>query len=403
MTSSVHSPHSSPIRTTQVDIPPNMIDLGIGQPGFELLPLAIVRSASDHRLSQGNADFLNYGNEQGDGVFRRELAAFLSRGYNHPVSAEALFVTAGASQALDLICTLFTRPGDTIFVEEPSYFLALRIFADHHLRVVSIPIDQDGLIVDALIETLATERPCFLYTIPTFQNPTGITLSKNRRNQLVTLSQEYDFLIVADEVYHLLNYDTGATERAMSPPFAAYVNARKTSHKADGANVLSVGSFSKILAPGLRLGWIQGSTELVQQFVTCGMVDSGGGFNPLTSSIVGAVLELGLQDRYLAFLKETYSRRVTVLDEALQDQLRDTVTYRRPDGGFFFWLQLANGLDAERLLPVARQQNLGFQPGVRFSSNDALHDCLRLSFAFYDDQDLETGVTRLARAVAKTA
>ena len=144
------------------------------------------------------------------------------------VSADNLFVTSGASQALDLICTLFTRPGDTIFVEEPSYFLALRIFADHHLNVVSIPIDEHGMKVDALAEALTSERPRFVYTIPTFQNPTGVTLTQTRRDQLVALSREYDFLIVADEVYHLLDYaglndGSDVAGAALPTPFAAYV------------------------------------------------------------------------------------------------------------------------------------------------------------------------------------
>ena len=377
-----------------------MIDLGIGQPGFDLLPLEIMRQASAHRLGQGEPDMLNYGNEQGDGLFRLELAAFLGRHYGHPVSADNLFVTSGASQALDLICTLFTRPGDTIFVEEPSYFLALRIFADHHLNVVSIPIDEQGIEVDALAETLKSQRPRFVYTIPTFQNPTGVTLSQARRDQLVALSLEYDFLIVADEVYHLLNYREEADVAALPTPFAAYVTGEKIDQDATGDNMLSVGSFSKILAPGLRLGWIQGSTELVRRFVTCGMVDSGGGLNPLTSSIVRSLLELGLQETYLATLKATYGRRAALLDDALRTQLGDQIAYVRPAGGFFFWVRLANGMDAETLLSIARHQNVAFQPGVRFSSRQAQRDCLRLSFAFYGEDDLAEGVARLAQALA---
>ena len=377
-----------------------MIDLGIGQPGFDLLPLELMRQASAHRLGQGDPDMLNYGNEQGDGLFRLELAAFLGRHYGRQVSADNLFVTAGASQALDLICTLFTQPGDTIFVEEPSYFLALRIFADHRLNVVGIPIDEDGLKMDALAEALTSHRPQFVYTIPTFQNPTGVTLSQARRDQLVSLSREYNFLIVADEVYHLLNYAEEADVAALPTPFAAYVTGEKIGQDAAGDNVLSVGSFSKILAPGLRLGWIQGSTELVRRFVTCGMVDSGGGLNPLTSSIVRSVLELGLQETYLATLKATYGRRVALLDDALRTRLGDQIACSRPAGGFFFWVRLANGMDAETLLSVARQQNVAFQPGVRFSSRQAQRDCLRLSFAFYGEGDLAEGVARLTQALA---
>jgi 2-aminoadipate transaminase len=217
---------------------------------------------------------------------------------------------------------------------------------------------------------------------------------------LVALSREHDFLIVADEVYHLLDYRGETADAVLPPPFASYVPADGADQGPAGANVLSVGSFSKILAPGLRLGWIQGSTDLVQRFVTCGMVDSGGGLNPLTSSIVSSVLELELQQSYLSFLKETYARRVAVLDNAMQKLLGDQVTYIRPAGGFFFWVRLTSGMNAETLLPAARQLNVGFQPGIRFSSSGSLRDCLRLSFAFYDDEELATGVARLAQALA---
>jgi DNA-binding transcriptional MocR family regulator len=172
---------------------------------------------------------------------------------------ESLFVTNGVSKALDLICTLFTKAGDTIFVEEPTYFLALRIFADHHLNVISVDTDENGLIIEALEEKLAEFHPKFLYLIPTFQNPTGQTLPQGRRDRLVELAQNHEFLLVADEVYHLLSY----TER---PPksFAAYI---------DVENVISLGSFSKILAPGLRLGWLQAHPNKIKRFNTCGLLD----------------------------------------------------------------------------------------------------------------------------------
>ena len=150
---------------------------------------------------------------------------------------------------LDLICTLFSKPGDTIFVEEPSYFLALRIFADHGLNVVSLPMDKQGLVIEAIEEYLDREKPVFLYTIPTFHNPSSVTLAADRRARLNQLSREHNFLIVADEVYQLLNY-----EGAPPSPLAAYI---------DGNSVISLGSFSKIMAPGLRLGWIQAGGEIL--------------------------------------------------------------------------------------------------------------------------------------------
>ena len=239
------------IVTSNFDIPPERIDLSIGQPGTSLLPLAALAQAAQHCLTQNNPYILAYGAEQGNAYFHDALAGFLSEQYNFKVDPDHLFTTAGISQGLDFICSLFTRPGDTIFVEKPTYSLALGIFADHGLNVVGLPMDENGLIIEALEEELAHQTPVFLYTIPTFHNPTGRNLSAARREKLVQLSQEHNFLIVADEVYQLLAY-TGAPPS----PMAKYTEA---------ATVISLGSFSKILAPGLRLGWIQTHPELNEQ------------------------------------------------------------------------------------------------------------------------------------------
>lgn len=165
------------LRSSQVNRASSLIDFGIGQPGFDLLPLELMRRCAVARFAEGDTEFLGYGYEQGDGRFREALADFLSKEYATPVVPEQLMVTAGASQALSLICTLFTKPGDTVFVEEPSYFLALRILReDFRLNAVPIPSDENGLRMDALEEALSRQRPVFVYTIPAFQNPTGHTL-----------------------------------------------------------------------------------------------------------------------------------------------------------------------------------------------------------------------------------
>ncbi|MBX2998107.1 MAG: PLP-dependent aminotransferase family protein [Caldilineaceae bacterium] len=376
---------SSP-RTTQVDRASDRIDFGIGQPGFDLLPQAMLARAAADRFAEGDTDLLNYGYEQGDGRFRRALADFLSTHYGAPVSAEGLMITAGASQALDLICTQFAQPGDTVFVEEPSYFLALRILReDHQLNVISLPVDENGLIIDAVKDALARHRPAFLYTIPAFQNPTGYTLSAERRQRLIALSQEHDFMIVADEVYHLLGYG-----EPPPPPLASFV---------DQANVLSVGSFSKILAPGLRLGWIGAAPELVQRFVLCGLVDSGGGLNHFTSNIVRVALEQGWQGTYLRELRQIYGQRIAAMHDALTVHFGDQVRYRVPQGGYFFWLELLTGVDTSDLLPHAHAAGVGFVPGMRFSSQGGLRRHFRLSFAHYGEEVIQAGIARLGRVI----
>ncbi|HEX9330268.1 MAG TPA: PLP-dependent aminotransferase family protein [Anaerolineales bacterium] len=370
--------------TIQNLVPPDVIDLGLGDPPLSLLPLDLIREAAQLRLSQDDNSFLQYGTEQGDGHFRLVLADFLTKGYGFDVKPESLFVTNGISQALDLICTLFTKAGDTIFVEEPSYFLALKIFADHHLNVIAIDTDENGLIIESLEEKLAKSHPRFLYLIPTFQNPTGHTLSQQRRERLVQLAQEHDFIIVADEVYQLLSY-------TQQPPnsFAAYM---------DVENVISLGSFSKILAPGLRLGWMQAHPKTIKQFVVSGLLDSGGGLNPFTSAIVRWVIESGDLERNINKLVKIYSSRLNVMDSALRQHLPN-IQYSTPQGGFFFWLRFPEVTDATELRKNARRFKVDFRPGILFSSKGELKDYIRLCFVHYGEEKIEQGIMRLRQCL----
>ncbi|MFQ5613926.1 MAG: PLP-dependent aminotransferase family protein [Anaerolineae bacterium] len=374
-------------QSAQVQVPAGMIDFGVGQPGLSLLPLAVMRQAAAHRLGQPDPTLLQYGAEQGDGRFRLALAEFLSEGYGIAVEAEQLLITNGVSQGLDWVCHRFTRPGDTIFVEEPTYHLVLPIFLDRGLKVVAVPTDENGLIVEALEEKLAEQRPAFLYTIPVFHNPSTVTLAADRRRRLAALSRRHGFLIAADEVYQLLNY--AATP---PPPLISYDEA---------GQVLSLGSFSKILGPGLRLGWIQAAPGLIERLVDSGLLHSGGGFDPFTSGLVHSAIELGLQQSYLAHLKSVYSQRVRVLSDALRRHLPPSVTFHEPQGGFFIWLRLPPDVDAGGLLAEARRQGVGFQPGARFSVNGGLRNYLRLSFAYYDAPELQEGARRLAQVIRR--
>ena len=373
------------IQTAQLNLPPGVIDFGAGQPSPGLLPLELLREAAVSRLADADPAYLAYGAMPGDGYFRHMLADYLGEHYQMPVGLENLFVTGGASQGLDLICTLFSRPGDTIFVEEPSYFLALRIFADHGLNIVGLPMDDQGLIIEALEQKLSQHTPAFLYTIPTFHNPSSVTLSVERREQLVQLSQQHDLVIVADEVYHLLSYADQPP-----PPLASHI---------DTSPVISLGSFSKIMAPGLRLGWIQTGTKMINRLSNCGLVDSGGSLNHFTSGVMRSAIELGLLEKQLTNLKSVYCRRKIALSNVLRELLTDSVRFVEPDGGFFIWLEFADHIDTVQMLDAARQHNVGFLPGIKFSSQSGLKNYARLSFAYYDVPELVEGARRLARAI----
>jgi len=287
---------------------------------------------------------------------------------------------------LHLICTNFTHPGDIIFVEEPTYFFGLRIFADHDLRLIPINTDENGLLIESLEEKLTEFRPKFLYVIPTYQNPTGQTLSPERRKQLLNLSRQHDFIVVADEVYHFLSY-SGQPPK----PFAAETEA---------GNIISLGSFSKILAPGLRLGWIQANAELINRFVNSGLLDSGGGMNPFTSAIVCSVLETEGLDQNINKLITVYRARIAGMDAALRMHLPG-VEYTLPKGGYFFWIHLPNGINASELQHRAEAFKVGFRPGALFSCQGGMQDYIRLSYVFYEPDELEQGVLRLKQSLDK--
>jgi 2-aminoadipate transaminase len=364
------------------DPPPGVINLGIGQPSADLLPVNLLREASEEFFKVANPQELNYGEKQGDIRFRESLAVFLSLEYGVDTRAESLLLSCGNSQALDFICERFTKPGDTVFVEEPTYFLAFQIFRDHGLNIVPIAMDQDGLVIEALEQALKTSVPVLLYTIPSFSNPGGQTLSESRRKRLVDLSREHDFVIAADEVYQMLPY-FGEVPPALGTMI-------------DRGNVLSMGTFSKIMAPGLRLGWIQAPAHLMEIALDSGWINSGGAVNHVTSHIVRHAIDMGLQTSFIEQLRNSYRGRVLAMDESLQEHLSGHARWIRPDGGYFFWLEVDESIDVLELRSRAFDRGVGFQPGEVFTSTGDYKNYIRLSFAHYSEADIHKAVSRLA-------
>ena len=309
------------------------------------------------------------------------MAKFLTAGYGKEADPDELIVSSGNSQGLSLASFMLARPGDTVFVEEPCYFLAFQIFRDHGLNIVSVPMDDDGIQIDALRQALETTKPAFLYTIPSYHNPTGICTSEERRRQVVEIAAEHDFLIVADEVYQLLNY------------FGAPPPAYGTMTESD--RVVSLGSFSKILSPGIRVGWIQSSTRLRTKLLSAGYINSGGSMNHYGTHIVRQALDDGTLESHIEDLRRAYRSRLEVMDEALHQHFDGIAEWNRPEGGYFFWLRFDPELDTATLRKQATELETGFQPGAVFSLAGGHKNYMRLCFAHYQENDIETGIARL--------
>ena len=361
--------------------PPGTINLGIGQPSADLLPVGLIRNSSEAFFADADPYDLNYGVLQGDERYRKSLAAYLTREYAFPTSPDSLIVSGGNSQALDLVSVILARPGDTVFVEEPSYFLAFQIFRDHGLNIVGIPLDDEGISIPHLEQALREHSPVFLYTIPSYQNPGGQCLPVERRDRLVELARENDFLIVADEVYQLLYYYD-----APPPAFGTMT---------DSEVVVSLGSFSKILAPAMRLGWIQTCPALCEKILANGFISSGGSINHISSHLARYAIDLGLLDDHVAQLRLAYRARAEAMDDALRSEFGSLATWHKPQGGYFFWLEFAAGTDIAALRDRARECETGFQHGGVFSSCGGLSNCMRLSFAHYSEDEIADGIRRL--------
>ena len=374
-----------------ISIPDGVIDLGWGHPSPRLHPAVAMATAAEYALRQQGAVPLQYGAVQGYGPLLESLAGYLSTqdAYGgRRVDPTSLFLTAGASQAIDLAATIFARAGDTVLVEEPTYYLIGQIFVDHGLRVLGVPADGDGLDTDALAAMLAEGiRPRLLYVIPAYQNPNGSVLAPPRRRQLVALAQQYGFTILADEVYQLLHYGPPPP-----PPLAMLDDSP------DGC-VASLGSFSKILAPGLRAGWIQGAPGIIRRFTGAGLPASGGGLSHFAATLAHAMLELGLLPANIANLRQVYGERRDATAELLRSEMPDWATFNAPGGGYFFWLTLPEGIDAGTLLPAAQTAGVSYRPGTAFSAAGGFRNALRIAISLYETDELAEGLRRLAGVI----
>lgn len=372
-------------RFVQTSAPAGVINLGLGQPSPRLLPLAEIGRAAHAQLGSGGDPLvLQYGAVLGDPEFRGSLARWLSDEYQHQVAPEQLMVTAGTSSALTFVSQAFAAPGATVVSEDPTYFLANGVFASCGLQVRGVPIDERGLDLDALERLLASGlRPAFVYVIPAFQNPTGTCLQPERARELVALADHHDFLIVADEPYVALRYGDARPGSMMR-------------HDQGRGRVLSLGSFSKLLGPGLRLGWAHGEPELIERLSMHGTLRSGGCFNPVIANIVQHTIDSGFLTAHVEQLRAVFGARALALTAALREHV-PSARFTPPSGGYFCWVELDDVVDSEALLE--RAPDLRVLPGRRCAVERELASFVRLSFSFYEDHELVEGVRRLARAL----
>jgi len=365
----------------------HVISFAGGLPAPELFPVEDVLAATERVLRGKGASALQYGATEGAASLRDTLAAEMRlRGIR--CAADDVLVTTGSQQALDLIGRVFIDPGDCVLTESPTYLAAIQAFQVYEARFVTLPTDEQGLIPDALPAIIARERPKFLYTIPNFQNPTGITLSAERRQRLYAIAAEHGLLIVEDDPYGKLRYSGQEIPSIKSLD--------------DRGQVLYLSTVSKTIAPGLRVGWVVGQKDILRKLT---LAKQGADLH--TSSFAQLIVDTYLTEfdspAHVEKIRHAYGERFARMNAALGRHLGDRVRWTHPEGGMFLWVTCPESVDTNDLMLKAVDQHVLFVPGRDFFPDASGHRFMRLNFSNSKPDQIDEGISRLAHVFEAVA
>ena len=368
---------------------PGIISFAGGFPDPALFDVQGIRMASEQVLAGHPGAVLQYGATEGWGPLREALSGYLAN-KGITASPDQIITTTGSQQGLDLIGKTMINPGDKVIVEGPTFLATIQCFRLYGADIVSAPIDADGVKVDELERLIIAHKPKLVYLIPTFGNPSGALLSLARRKRILELAAEHRVLVVEDDPYGELYFG------APPPP-----SMLALSDTVPGSRefIAYCGSFSKVLSPGLRVGWMVAQPQLLANAVMCKQFSDAHTSN-LTQAIAAQYLGLNRMDAALGVVRKTYAERAQTMATSLRNELGGAVTFNAPEGGMFFWSRLtAPNADAAAFAKRAIDKLVAFVPGAPFFATNADQATFRLSFATADVSKIVEGVQRLAKAL----
>ncbi|HZX93086.1 MAG TPA: PLP-dependent aminotransferase family protein [Myxococcales bacterium] len=362
---------------------PDVLSFAGGLPAPEAFPAAALAQAHADVLATDAAGALQYGPTEGYAPLRALIAERMTlRGL--PAASENVLVTAGSQQGIDLVGKALIDPGDVVAVEAPSYLAALQSFSTYEARFETVPGDEEGMRVDALEQVLRERRPKLIYVVPTFQNPRGTTLPLERRVRIAQLAAAYGVTVLEDDPYGELRYRGAAL-----PPIAGLV---------PGAPVIYLGSFSKTLAPGLRLGYAVADERIVRALTIAKQaadLHSGS----LSQRAVTRLFQIFDYEAHLRRLQRLYVERLDAMLASIERSFPPGTRWTEPAGGLFVWVQLPQGLDAQALLAEAMREGVAFVPGAPFYPRDPRRETMRLNFSNRPPEAIAEGMARLGACV----
>ena len=373
---------------------PEIISFGGGLPAPDVFPVERFEEACHKVLTEYGAQALQYSTTEGHQPLREMIARNLAR-YGIVASADNVLITSGSQQALDLIGKLLINRGDRVLVEAPTYLGALQAFNVYGAQYVSVPVDDDGLLTDQLDPSLRS-GPKFMYILPNFQNPAGVTLCEGRRQQLILLADKYGIPIVEDDPYGQLRY-----EGEHIPPLV--VLDRENVRRDNGftlGNVIYLSTFSKTLAPGIRLAWIVAPEDVIVKLV---QLKQAADLHTSTFNqyVAYEVASDGFLDQHVKLIRQVYRERRDTMLQALHEYFPPEVSWTHPKGGLFLWVTMPVGTDSEALFKAALAENVAFVPGDSFYANNG-HEGgrhMRLNFSHSRPEQIREGIRRLSIAV----
>ena len=367
---------------------PEVISFAGGLPDPATFLLEEMKEVFEEVVAQRGRDALGYGPTVGITPFREWLAGHMTQ-LGRPSKVEECLVTTGGIAALDLICKVLLDPGDAVIVGEPAYVAALHVIRSYQARFAGVPLDDQGMQPDALKSLLEDARreslhPKFIYLVPSFQNPSGVTLSQKRRKKIIELAVEYNVPIIEDAAYHDLRFEGHA------PPLLASLDAQ---------NVIHINTLSKIFNPGVRIGWVTAPQALIE---TLALAKQG---QDQCSTTIGQYLAFAFASRNLIEQQkskavEIYRRKRDAMLVALEHYFPQSAYWTKPQGGFYTWVTLPEEIDTEALLPRAiKDASVAYVAGPAFYHNRSGKEHMRLCYSYVSESQIEEGVRRLAHIV----
>ncbi|MCC6148429.1 MAG: PLP-dependent aminotransferase family protein [Anaerolineaceae bacterium] len=372
---------------------PDIISFSGGYPAPEVFPVEEFQNACNVVLKDHGATALQYGATEGFTPLREFIASRAAAQSDIQVNVNNILITSGSQQALDLLGKIFINPGDRILVEDPTYLGALQAWNAYGAEYITIPSDENGMITETL-EAALRYGPKFIYVLPNFQNPTGTTLALERRKQLAELADRYGVPIVEDDPYGQLRFE------GEHLPTVEVVDRslHATDHGHYTGNVIYLSTFSKILAPGIRLAWVIAPPEVISKLV---QAKQGADLHTSTFNQMVAyeIARQGILESHLEIIKSTYKERRNIMLDCLSEHMPKGVHWTKPKGGLFLWITLPEGIDTAALMNDAIKEKVAFVPGAAFFSNGGGANTMRLNFSFSPPDKINEGIARLGRLI----